>query len=344
LHVYDDAAENVQPNSCFIEAGPMADLRTLGKSGLDTPRLVLGGNVFGWTADGEEAFRILDRFTEAGGTMIDTADVYSTWVPGHSGGESEALIGQWLRRRGRRHDVLIATKVGFDEGLSARVIERGIEASLRRLGTDYVDLYYSHKDDPDTPFEETLGALDRLVRAGKVRAVGASQISAERLERALAVSAREGLAGYTVLQTWYSLVERPRFEEALAGTVQEHGLGALTFYSLANGFLTGKYRNEADLAKSIRGDRVAQYLNARGLSVLAALDRTAGETGATPAQVALAWTAAQPGVTAPLASATSTQQIEELIGAMELELSRDQLDRLDEASGRSWDPASAQDG
>lgn len=308
------------------------DIRDLGKSGLRTPRLVLGGNVFGWTASGAEAFRILDRFVEAGGTMIDTADVYSAWVPGHKGGESERLIGEWLRRRGRRDDVLIATKVGFSEGLSAGVIERGIEASLERLGTTHIDLYYSHKDDPGTPFEETIGAFDRLVRAGKVRAIGASQISAERLEEALAASAGAGLVPYTVLQTWYNMMERPRFEEALAGVAQAHGLGVLPFYGLANGFLTGKYRSEADLAKSIRGDRVAEYLNDRGLAVLAALDEVAAETGATPAQVALAWTAAQPGVTAPIASATSMAQLEELIGAMTLELDAGQIERLRAAS------------
>lgn len=308
------------------------DIRDLGKSGLRTPRLVLGGNVFGWTASGAEAFRILDRFVEAGGTMIDTADVYSAWVPGHKGGESERLIGEWLRRRGRRDDVLIATKVGFSEGLSAGVIERGIEASLERLGTTHIDLYYSHKDDPGTPFEETIGAFDRLVRAGKVRAIGASQISAERLEEALAASAGAGLVPYTVLQTWYNMMERPRFEEALAGVAQAHGLGVLPFYGLANGFLTGKYRSEADLAKGIRGDRVAEYLNDRGLAVLAVLDEVAAETGATPAQVALAWTAAQPGVTAPIASATSMAQLEELIGAMTLELDAGQIERLRAAS------------
>ena len=308
------------------------DVRNLGKSGLKTPRLVLGGNVFGWTATGDEAFRILDRFVEAGGTMIDTADVYSAWVPGHKGGESESLIGEWLKRRGRRDDVLIATKVGFSEGLSAAVIERGIEASLKRLGTDHVDLYYSHKDDPETPFEETLAAFDRLVRAGKVRAVGASQISAERLEQALAVSASNGLVAYTVLQTWYNMMERPRFEGSLAAVAKAHGLGVLPFYGLANGFLSGKYRSEADLKKSIRGDRVAEYLNDKGFAVLAALDEVAAETGATPAQVALAWTAAQPGITAPIASATSLAQLEDLLGAMELELNAGQLERLDAAS------------
>jgi aryl-alcohol dehydrogenase-like predicted oxidoreductase len=308
------------------------ETRSLGRSGLVTPRLVLGGNVFGWTASGEEAFSILDRFVEAGGTMIDTADVYSSWVPGHQGGESETLIGQWLKRRGRRDDVLIATKVGFSDGLAAATIERGLEASLRRLGIDHVDLYYSHKDDPETPFEETLTALDRLVRAGKVRAIGASQISAERLEAALEVSARNGIAAYSVLQTWYSLVERARFEGPLATLAQRHDLGVLTFYSLANGFLTGKYRSEADLGKSVRGDRAAQYLEGKGPRILSALDRIGREAQATPAQVALAWTAAQPGVTAPLASARTLEQLEELLGAMSLVLTPAQVAALNAAS------------
>jgi hypothetical protein len=308
------------------------DLRPLGDSGLTTPRLVLGGNVFGWTATGEEAFRILDRFVEAGGTMIDTADVYAKWAPGNLGGESETLIGEWLKRRGRRDDVLIATKVGFEEGLSADVIARGIEASLARLGTDYVDLYYSHKDDPAVPFEETLGAFDALVRAGKVRSLGASQIDAERLAQALDVSERDGLARYSVLQTWYNLVERPRYEGPLQQLVTERGLGMVAFYGLALGYLTGKYRSEADLSKSARGDRVAEYLSGDGPRVLAALDDLAAEAGATPAQVALAWLAAQPGVTAPIASATSAEQLEELLGVFDLKLSVEQIERLSAAA------------
>ncbi len=308
------------------------DVRQLGASGLATPRLVLGGNVFGWTANGEEAFRILDRFVAAGGTMIDTADVYSKWVPGNSGGESETLIGEWLRRRGRRDDVLIATKIGYDEGLSAAVIERGIDASLARLGTDYVDLYFSHKDDPATPLEETLAAFDRMVRAGKVRAVGASQIEADRLRDALDVSARDGLAAYSVLQTWYNLVDRPRYEGPLRDVVVERGLGMVAFYGLAMGYLTGKYRSEADAGKSVRGGRMAEYMAGSGPRVLAALDEVAAEAGATPAQVALAWLAAQPGVTAPIASATSAVQLDELLGVLDLELTSGQLERLGAAS------------
>lgn len=307
-------------------------MRPLGGSGLHTPPLILGGNVFGWTSDRDASFAILDRFVDAGGTMVDTADVYSAWVPGHKGGESEKVIGDWLARRGRRDDVLIATKVGFMGGLRAAAIERAIDDSLRRLRTDYVDLYYAHKDDPETPLEETLAAFDRLVRAGKVRALGASQIDAERLGQALDISAANGWTGYQVLQTWYSILERPRFEGPLQQLAIERGLGVATFYSLANGYLTGKYRSRADLSKSVRGDRVEPYLDGNGPRVLAAIDAVAAELGVTPAQVALAWTAAQPSVTAPLASATSVAQLEELLGSLSLRLSEDQLARLDQAS------------
>lgn len=310
----------------------MPEMRNLGDSGLMTPRLVLGGNVFGWTADKATSFAILDAFVAGGGTMIDTADVYSSWVPGNSGGESETIIGEWLKQRGRRDDVLIATKVGYEEGLAAGTIAQAVDRSLQRLGTDRIDLYYSHKDDPTVPLEETLGAFDALVKAGKVRAIGASQIEADRLAQALAISADNGLVAYSVLQTWYNLVERPRFEGGLSELVQERQLGMLSFYSLANGYLTGKYRQEADLGKSVRGSRAAEYMRSNGPRALAALDEVAGETGATPAQVALAWTADQPGVTAPIASATSVKQAEELIGAMELRLDPDQLARLDQAS------------
>ena len=315
----------------------MPEMRELGGSGLKTPRLVLGGNVFGFTLKDEQAFRVLDRFVEAGGTMIDTADVYSAWVPGHVGGESETLIGEWLRRRGRRDDVLIATKVGMlagegGEKLEPARIAAAAEASLRRLGTDYVDLYYAHQDDVETPLEDTLRAFDVLQKSGKVRVLGASNYSAERLAEARAIAAREGLASYQVLQPEYNLVARDSFEGGLQRLCVQENIGVLPYFGLASGFLTGKYRSEADLGKSTRGSRMPQYMTARGFAVLAALDEVAGETGATQAQVALAWLSAQPGVAAPIASATSVEQLDELLGAMELELSVEQIERLSAAA------------
>jgi aryl-alcohol dehydrogenase-like predicted oxidoreductase len=308
------------------------EMREIGGSGLATPRLVLGGNVFGWTVKGEEAFRLLDRFAEAGGTMIDTADVYSIWVPGHQGGESESLIGEWLKRRGEKGRIAVATKVGYEKGLSAAHIAQAAEASLRRLGVEAIDLYYAHKDDPATPLEETLGALDALARAGKVRAIGASNYGAERLGDALAISEREGLARFEVLQPEYNLMTRDGFEGALQQLCIERGLGVLPYFGLAAGFLTGKYRSEADFGKSVRGSRMAAYLNDRGRSVLGALDEVAAETGATKAQVALAWLAAQSGVTAPIASATSLEQLEELLGVLTLELTPEQVEKLSAAA------------
>ena len=310
----------------------MSEIRKLGRSGLSTPRLILGGNVFGWTADRAASFAVLDAFAAAGGRMIDTADVYSSWVPGNEGGESETIIGEWLKARGLRDKMLIATKGGYAEGLAADRIAAAAERSLVRLGIDTIDLYYTHKDDSETPLEETLGALDRLVKAGKVRAIGASQIEPDRLGQALDISEANGWARYEVLQTWYNLVERPRFEGALADVARKRGVATVSFYSLASGYLTGKYRTEADLGQSVRGGGVATYLEGNGPRVLAALDAVAAETGATPAQVALAWIAAQPGVAAPIASATSVAQVEELIGAMNLELSEAQVARLSEAS------------
>lgn len=307
------------------------DVRPIGGSGLATPRLVLGGNVFGWTVKGEDAFAILDRFADAGGTMVDTADVYSVWVPGHEGGESEALIGEWLKRSGRK-DIAVATKVGFMAGLKADGIAKAAEASLKRLGVEAIDLYYAHKDDETTPLEETLGAFDTLVRAGKVRAIGASNYSAARLAEALAVSEREGLARYEVLQPEYNLMTRDAFEGPLQDLCVERGIGALPYFGLAAGFLTGKYRSQADFGKSVRGSRMEAYLDERGLRVLAALDEVAAEAGATPAQVALAWLAAQDGVTAPIASATSLAQLEDLLGVLTLELSAEQVERLSTAS------------
>jgi aryl-alcohol dehydrogenase-like predicted oxidoreductase len=313
------------------------DVRLLGRSGLATPRLVLGGNVFGWTVAGEEGFAILDRFAEAGGTMIDTADVYSAWVPGHEGGESETYIGEWLKRRGRRDDVLIATKVGMlpgegGEKLEPARIAAAAEASIERLGT-HIDLYYAHQDDEKTPLADTLGAFDALVKAGKVRALGASNYSAARLAEALAISAREGLARYEVLQPEYNLMTRGTFEGPLQQLCVAEEIGVLPYFGLASGFLTGKYRSEADFAKSVRGGRMPNYLTDKGRAVLAALDEAAAEAGATPAQVALAWLAAQPGVTAPIASATSRAQLDELLGVLTLELSGEQIERLSAAGG-----------
>lgn len=305
----------------------MSALRPLDDTGLATPPLVLGGNVFGWTVSGAEAFRILDRFADAGGTMVDTADVYSAWVPGNKGGESETLIGEWLRRGGRGK-LSIATKVGHGAGLSAKVIEAGCDGSLKRLGVETVDLYYAHKDDEATPLEETLAAFDRLVRAGKVKALGASNHGAERLAEALAVSAREGFASYRVVQPEYNLLTRDAFEGPLQQLCIAEGLGVLPYFGLAAGFLTGKYRTEADFAKSARGGRVDGYLDDRGRAVLAALDTVAAETKATVGQVALAWLAAQPGVTAPIASARTLDQLEELLGMMRLELTPAQIDML----------------
>jgi aryl-alcohol dehydrogenase-like predicted oxidoreductase len=301
------------------------------------PPLVLGGNVFGWTAAGEDAFRILDRFVAAGGRMIDTADVYSAWVPGHKGGESESLIGEWLRRRGSKGEILIATKVGMlpgegGEKLEPARIAAAAEASLRRLGVEAIDLYYAHQEDPKTPVEESLRAFDRLVKDGKVRAIGASNYAPESLARTLDFAEREGIARYEVLQPEYNLMARDKFEGGLQQLCLEREVGVLPYYGLASGFLTGKYRSPADQGKSVRGDRMAKYLNARGHAVLDALDQVAGETGTNPSTVALAWLAAQPAVMAPIASARTPEQLEDFIGALELELSREQLEQLDAAS------------
>ena len=316
--------------------------RKLGTSGLTTPPLILGGNVFGWTADRPTAFKVLDAFVDGGGRMVDTADSYSTWVPGNSGGESETIIGEWLSARGRREDVVIATKVGGEvfggRGLSPSRIAASIEGSLKRLRTDYVDLYFAHYDDPETPLDATLEAFDALVRAGKVRAIGASNHSAERLRQALDTSAARGLTSYTVLQPEYNLLEREKFEGALQDLCVERGLAVVPYYALASGFLSGKYRSSADAASRPRGAAVTRYLNEYGLGVLKAVEAIASEASATPAQIALAWLAAQPAVAAPIASATRVEQVEELVGAMRLTLTTDQLARLG-ASSRRPEPA-----
>jgi aryl-alcohol dehydrogenase-like predicted oxidoreductase len=315
----------------------MVEMRNLGSSGLQTPKLVLGGNVFGFTVKAPEAFAILDRFVAAGGTMIDTADVYSAWAPGNRGGESETMLGEWLARRGRRDDVLIATKVGLlagegGEKLQAGRIAAAVDESLRRLQTDYIDLYYAHRDDDKTPLDETLGAFDRLVKAGKVRVIGASNYSAERLAQALEISRREGLVRYEVLQPELNLLVRDRFEGPLQQLCIRENIGVLPYYGLASGFLTGKYRSRDDLGKSVRGGGMSRYLDAGGLAVIDVLEAIARETGGTPAQIALAWVAAQPGVAAPIASATSLGQLDELLGSLEISLSEEQLRRLDAVS------------
>ncbi|OON69652.1 aldo/keto reductase [Hymenobacter sp. CRA2] len=313
--------------------------RELGRSGLRIAPLVLGGNVFGWTADEATSFQILDAFVAGGGNAIDTADGYSVWVPGHVGGESETIIGKWLSRRGRRDDVIIATKVGWEvnaenKGLKKDYILRAVEGSLKRLQTDYIDLYQSHKDDETVSVQEPLEAYQQLIKEGKVRAIGASNFSAERLGQALQASEQHGLPRYETLQPLYNLYDRADFEKELLPVVQQYGLGVIPYYGLAAGFLTGKYRTEADLQKSARGGGVgSKYLNERGLRIIAALDEVVAQhSGATLAQVALAWIMAQPGLTAPIASATSAQQVEELLPALQLTLSPAELDRLNQAS------------
>jgi aryl-alcohol dehydrogenase-like predicted oxidoreductase len=313
------------------------DHRPLGRSGLQVSPLCLGGNVFGWTADEATSFRLLDAWVDAGMNFIDTADVYSRWAPGHHGGESEAVIGRWLKKSGKRDSVVIATKVGKDMGdgkvgLAPAYIRSAVEASLQRLQTDVIDLYQSHDDDPATPLEETLGAYAELIRAGKVRAIGASNFSAPRLEEALAVSARLGLPRYECLQPLYNLVERPAYEAELEAVCVQHGLGVINFFALARGFLSGKYRSEADLGKSPRGAGVKSYLNEHGLRVLAALDAAAQRLNATPAQVALAWQIARPSITAPIASATSLAQLADLIAAARLTLDAEAIRSIDAAS------------
>jgi aryl-alcohol dehydrogenase-like predicted oxidoreductase len=309
--------------------------RNLGHSGLQIAPLMLGGNVLGWTADEATAFKLLDRFVDAGLNAIDTADTYSAWVPGHKGGESEAVIGNWLKARGGRDKVVIATKVGWDApqgGLARDRILAKAEASLRRLQTDYIDLYQSHTDDAATPLQETLSAYETLITQGKVRAIGASNYSALRLAEALRVSAEKGLPRYETLQPHYNLYERKGFEEALEPLVLKEGIGVIPYYALASGFLTGKYRSEADLGKSPRGGGARAMLNARGRRILSALDAVAARTASTPAGVALAWLMARPSITAPIASATSLPQLEELIAATRLQLDAEAVRLLGEAS------------
>ncbi|MBG6935297.1 aldo/keto reductase [Pseudomonas aeruginosa] len=311
--------------------------RKLGNSGLEIPALVFGGNVFGWTADESTSFRLLDALLDAGLNCIDTADVYSRWVPGHQGGESETLIGKWLKRTGKRDRMVIASKVGMDmgnghKGLSAAYIEQALERSLRRLQTDYLDLYQSHTDDPHTDLEETLSTYGELIKKGKVRVIGASNYDARRLLEARQVSARLNLPSYQSLQPEYTLYDRADYETNLEPTVEELGIGVISYYSLASGFLSGKYRNQADTAGRARGEKVKGYLNERGVAILAALDEVAEQYNANPTQVALAWLIARPTVTAPIASATSLEQLDDLIAATHLTLDEQAIHRLDSAS------------
>ena len=308
-------------------------MRQLGRSGLKVSALCLGGNVFGWTADEATSFALLDRFAASGLNFIDTADVYSAWAPGNKGGESETIIGKWLRRHGGRDRLVIATKVGYaGKGLSQAYIRRAVEESLKRLQTDYIDLYQSHEDDPNTPFEETLGVYAELIRAGKVRAIGASNFSAARLSQALAASARSGLPRYESLQPPYNLYDRSTYEGALEELCRQQRLGVICYFGLAAGFLTGKYRSAEDLGKSPRGPGVAKYLDQRGFRILAALDEVAAQHRATPAQVALAWLIARPSITAPIASASRLDQVGDLIAATELRLDTASIALLSAAS------------
>lgn len=310
--------------------------RTLGRSGLEIAPLVLGGNVFGWTADEATSFKLLDRFVERGFNAIDTADVYSAWAPGLSGGESETVMGKWLAQRGRRDDVVIMTKVGSlqaRKGLKADNIAAAVEDSLRRLQTDYLDVYFAHIDDDSVPFEESLGAFSKLVDAGKVRAIGASNHSADRMREALKVSADNGLKRYEVMQPGYNLYDRAGYEDELAGLAQEQELGVVSYFSLASGFLTGKYRSKADVEGTARAAFLEGFFDERGMKLLGSLRKVADDVGATPAQVSLAWLMTRPGVTAPIASATSLEQLDDILVATDVRLPQDALDALEKAGG-----------
>ena len=311
--------------------------RELGKSGIKVNPVAFGGNVFGWTIDEKTSFELLDTFVDSDLDFIDTADVYSAWKPGNKGGESETIIGNWLKKSGKRDKVIIATKVGKPmgpdkKGLSKAYITQAVEASLKRLQTDYIDLYQSHDDDKDTPLTETLATYTDLIKQGKVRAIGASNYTADRLEQALEISETTGLAAYQSLQPEYNLYDREGYEKDLEGVCKQYGLGVINYYSLASGFLTGKYRSEADLSQSQRGQGVKKYLNDRGFRILKALDEVAVNYKSTPASIALAWVIARPGITAPIASATSTKQLKSIIDATQLNLDDDSIKLLNDAS------------
>jgi aryl-alcohol dehydrogenase-like predicted oxidoreductase len=312
-------------------------MRPLGRSGIHVAPLAFGGNVLGWTADEPTSFRLLDTFVDAGLNLIDTADAYSIWVPGHEGGESERIIGNWLASTGKRDRVVIATKVGWDmkadgKGLSRAHILKSVDLSLARLRTDHIDLYQSHAEDPSVTHEETLSAYDELIKAGKVRAIGASNFKPQTLRDALAVSKRLGLPRYETLQPLYNLYDRAGFEAELQPLCIEEGIGVISFYALAAGFLTGKYKSEADLGASPRGARAKNYLNERGLRIVAALEEVATSLRTTPGKVAIAWLMAQPGITAPIASGRTVAQVQDLVDATRLSLDATHLETLANAS------------
>jgi len=311
--------------------------KKLGRSSLDVPPITLGSNVFGWTLSESDAFHQLDRALEAGLNFIDTADVYSRWAPGHRGGESETILGKWFAKSGRRKDVILATKVGMEmgeakKGLSASYIARAVEDSLERLQTDYIDLYQAHSDDLETPLEETLEAFDNLVKAGKVRFIGASNYTGARLAAALETSKKNGLAAYVSLQPHYNLLERQPFESDLLPVVEKYQLGVIPYFSLAAGFLTGKYRRGASASQAARSGMVEKYRNDHGFAIVDALVEVADAHHATPSRVALGWLLAQPGITAPIASATSDSHLDDLVAAASLKLDAASLQRLTEVS------------
>lgn len=321
----------------------MAQKRKLGNSEIEVRPLCLGGNVFGWTADESTSFRILDAFLAADFNFVDTADVYSKWVPGNKGGESETIIGKWMKARGNRERVIVSTKCGMElapdkKGLSKLYILQAAEDSLKRLQTDYIDLYQAHQDDPSTPLEETLEAFAQLIQQGKVRAIGASNYSAKRLAEALNVSRQNSLPRYESLQPWYNLYDRSEYEAELEALCRKEDLGVISYFSLASGFLTGKYRSKADLAGKARGSRVEKYLNERGFRILDALDQVARDYNSTPARVALACLIARPSITAPIASATRIDQLADLIEATNLKLETSAIELLNRASGEAAEP------
>lgn len=311
---------------------------SLGKTPLKIVPLVFGGNVFGWTADETQSFKLLDAFVDAGLNMIDTADCYSVWAEGHQGGESEVILGKWFKQSGKRNQVILATKVGMEmgdgtQGLSAAHIVKSVENSLKRLQTDVIDLYQAHKDDPDTPFDETFTAFDKLIKAGKVRFIGASNYSADRLEAAIVACKELNLPIFQTMQPEYNLYDRQDYETNLQATMEKLGLGVITYYSLASGFLSGKYKTADDLKKSAaRSPKVKEYLNDRGLRILTTLNQVASDYSASPAQIALAWIRANPTVTAPIVSSTSVEQLTQLIKGLEVNLSQDAIVALNNAS------------